>query len=72
MKSLATCTDDDKNTDGMRTLSLSPAELRCLYFLKEKHVDELVCAVVDLDEGQRRLALGLVKALVAHRRSMLS
>lgn len=54
------------------SLSLSPAELQCLYFLKEKHVDELICAVVDLDEGQRCLALGLVKALVAHRRSMLS
>jgi hypothetical protein len=55
-----------------QTLALSASELRFLYFVKEKHIDELICAAVELDEGQRRLALRLVKAMVAHRRSMLS
>lgn len=55
-----------------QTLSLSASELRSLYFVKEKHIDELICAAVELDAGQRRLALRLVKAMVAHRRSMLS
>jgi len=72
MKSLVSHGDKAKQPDCERSLSLSPTEIQCLYFLKEKHVDELICAVVDLDEGQRRLALGLVKAMVAHRRSMLS
>lgn len=63
-----------KNSEPQRkeVFLLSPTDIQCLYFLKEKHVDELVYEVVNLDEGQRRLALGLVKAMVAHRRSMLS
>lgn len=55
-----------------RPPALSPSELRSLYFLKEKHVDELILAAIELDEGQRRLALRLVKAMADHRRSMLS
>ena len=55
-----------------RALSLSPAELQSLYLLKEKHVDELICAAVDLDEGQRRFALNYGKAMVPHRPSKLS
>lgn len=70
MKSLAN--ENTETPQRERALSLSPAELQGLYFMKEKHIDELICAAVDLDEGQRRLALRLVKAMVAHRRSMLS
>lgn len=63
---------DPAKPECERLLSLSPAELQSLYFLKEKHVDELICAAVDLDEVQRRLALRLLQAMAAHNRSMLS
>lgn len=58
----------DKQTD----IALTPGELRALYMLRESHVQELVEVTAMLDDGQRRLALRMLKAMVEHRRSMLS
>jgi hypothetical protein len=58
----------DEGTD----ITLTPSELRALYLLRENHVQELVEVAVMLDDGQRRLALRMLKAMVEHRRSMLS
>jgi hypothetical protein len=72
MKTLADRSSETKDQRVERPPTLSPSELRALYFLREKHIDELIYAAIDLDEGQRRLALRLVKAMADHRRSMLS
>lgn len=58
----------DEHTD----ISLTPGELRALYMLRENHVQEMVEVTAMLDDGQRRLALRMLKAMVEHRRSMLS
>ncbi|HMB11696.1 hypothetical protein [Saliniramus sp.] len=58
--------------DGGTEIALTPCELRALYLLRENHVQELVEVAVMLDDGQRRLALRMLKAMVEHRRSMLS
>ncbi|MGY6643996.1 MAG: hypothetical protein ACXIVD_02150 [Salinarimonas sp.] len=58
----------DKHTD----IALTPGELRALYMLRENDVQEMVEVTVMLDDGQRRLALRMLKAMVEHRRAMLS
>ncbi len=65
--------DTLEDTRGERTdISLTPGELRALYMLRENHVQDLVEAAAMLDDGQRRLAVRMIKAMVEHRRSMLS
>lgn len=62
-----------EDTHGKRTdISLTPSELRALYMLRENHVQDLIEAASVLDDGQRRLAVRMIKAMVEHRRSMLS
>lgn len=58
----------DERTD----IALTPCELRALYLLRENHVQDLVEAAAMLDDGQRRLAVRMLRAMVEHRRSMLS
>ena len=53
-------------------ISLTPAELRALYLLREAHVQDLVEVAAMLDDGQRRLAVRMMYAMVEHHRSMLS
>ncbi|MCC5980044.1 MAG: hypothetical protein JJU21_18450 [Salinarimonas sp.] len=53
-------------------ISLTSDELRALYLLRENHVQDLVEVATMLDDGQRRLALRMLKAMLEHRRSMLS
>ncbi len=72
MKNLPANSGRSKRSRQEPPLTLSPSELRSLYLLKERHVDELLAVAVDLDEAQRRLAVRLLQAMVAHRRSMLS
>lgn len=52
--------------------ALTARELRGLYLLREKHVEDIVAAAVNLDEGQRRLAVRLLEAMNEHKRSLLS
>jgi len=53
-------------------ITLTADELRALYLLRENHVQELAETASMLDEGQRRLAVRMMKAMVEHRRAMLS
>ncbi len=53
-------------------ISLSAEEMRALYLLKENHVADVVNVAALLDEGQRRLAVRMLQAMVDHKRSMLS
>lgn len=52
--------------------ALTARELRGLYLMREKHVEDIVSAAAELDEGQRRLALRLIEAMTEHKRSLLS
>lgn len=54
------------------TPALTARELRGLYLMRERHVEDIVAAAADLDEGQRRLALRLIEAMAEHKRSLLS
>jgi hypothetical protein len=71
MKTIFGTKTDKKRSAPEQGLAISPSELRNLYFLREKHMDSLVSAAAQLDEGQRRLAVRLIKAMTDHRRSML-
>lgn len=51
---------------------LTPEEWRALYLLQENHVSDIVNVASLLDEGQRRLAVRMLQAMVDHKRSMLS
>ena len=51
---------------------LTPEEWRALYLLQENHVIDIVNTASMLDEGQRRLAVRMLQAMVEHKRSMLS
>lgn len=66
----------DSVESGMRKkrkeITLSAREVRCLYFMKESYVEELVESAAMLDETDRKLALKLVNAMLEHRRSLLS
>lgn len=62
---------EDSRDEGTG-ITLTPGELRALYMLRENHVQDLVEVAAMLDDGQRRLALRMLKAMVEHRRSMLS
>jgi hypothetical protein len=72
MTTASSSKSDRRKSAPDKALAISSSELRSLYFLREKHMDELVSAAADLDEGQRRLAVRLIKAMSDHRRSMLS
>ncbi|MGY6569399.1 MAG: hypothetical protein ACXIVE_10440 [Salinarimonas sp.] len=52
--------------------NLTPEEWRALYLLQENHVSDIVNVASLLDEGQRRLAVRMLQAMVDHKRSMLS
>ncbi|MCG6122747.1 MAG: hypothetical protein MEP57_08570 [Microvirga sp.] len=52
--------------------ALTARELRSLYLMREAHVEDIVSAACNLDEGQRRLALRLIEAMSEHKRAMLS
>lgn len=62
----------DEKPEQSADISLTPAELRALYLLRETHVQDLVEVAMMLDDGQRRLAVRMMNAMVEHRRSMLS
>lgn len=55
-----------------RELRLSAEEVRGLYYLKERHVNDILDAAVNLDETERKLALDMLRAMIEHRRKSLS
>lgn len=55
-----------------REITLSPREVRGLYFIKEPYVEEIVEAAAMLDESDRKLVIKLVNAMLDHRRSQMS
>lgn len=55
-----------------RELQLSAQELRGLYYLKERYVEDILETAVTLDETERKLALKMLRAIIDHRRSLLS
>lgn len=62
----------EETHEERKDIALTPGELRALYLLRENHVQDLVEAAAMLDDGQRRLAIRMLRAMVEHRRSMLS
>jgi len=67
--------DNNRKESGKQannTPCLTPEEWRALYLLKENHVLDVVNVASLLDEGQRRLAVRMLQAMVDHKRSMLS
>lgn len=55
-----------------REVRLSAQELRGLYYLKERYVEDILETTITLDEQERKLALKMLRAIVDHRRSLLS
>ncbi|MGJ3264772.1 MAG: hypothetical protein ACFE0R_16205 [Salinarimonas sp.] len=53
-------------------VKLSPQEVRGLYYLKERHVEDIIEAAVRLEEQERKLVLSMMDTLLTHRRSRLS
>lgn len=62
----------DNGKQANKAPCLTPEEWRALYLLKENHVLDVVNVASLLDEGQRRLAVRMLQAMVEHKRSMLS
>jgi len=62
----------DNGKHANKAPRLTPEEWRALYLLKENHVLDVVNVASLLDEGQRRLAVRMLQAMVEHKRSMLS
>lgn len=55
-----------------REVRLSAQEVRGLYYLKERHVEDILDSAILLDEQERKLVLRMIKALIEHRRNLLS
>lgn len=55
-----------------REVQLSAQEVRGLYYLKERYVEDILGAAILLDEQERKLALRLLNSIVEHRRNQLS
>ncbi|GGK36765.1 hypothetical protein [Salinarimonas ramus] len=55
-----------------REITLSAEEVRGLYYLKERHITDILDAAVLLEESERKLALQMIRTMIDHRRSLLS
>jgi hypothetical protein len=55
-----------------REVRLSAQEVRGLYYMKERYVEDILETAVTLDEQERKLALKMLRAIADHRRSLLS